>query len=257
MNGSASSSAAYAASRTVATNGSATPSVTGRRASLAGTDRASARLPAASCWYSRRWAGSLALRARVSKASAERAAVLRCWTWKAAVRSNGSLPGLALNAVPCSGRLMMSRMAPLCHRQSPKHAANTTMQKISRLRSSSRCSTRLRRSSWRIGRRVVATPRPALLALLGDDLVRGGRRRLLLGAAERAGVVVLVRLAGDRVLELAHARAELAAEGRQSLGTEDQKHDPEHDQQLEGPDGLEEGEAHQAFLRSAKPSGLP
>src|SRR4051812_18302918 len=181
----------------------------------------------------------------------------RSWTWKAAVRSNGSLPFFDLKAVPCSGRLMMSRIAPLCHRQSPKHAANTTMQKISRLRSSSRCSTRLRRSSWRIGRRVVATPRAALLALLGDDLVRGGRRRLLLGAAERACVVVLVRLAGDGVLELAHARADLAAEARQSLGPEDQQHDPEHDQQLEGPDGLEEGEAHQAFLRPAKPSGSP
>jgi len=57
-------------------------------------------------------------------------------------------------------------------------------------------------------------------------------------------VVVVVGLARDRVLELAHARAELAPQAGQALRPEDQQHDPEHDQKLEGTDGFEDGEAH-------------
>jgi hypothetical protein len=37
-----------------------------------------------------------------------------------------------------SGRFMMSRIALSCHRQTPNAIRNTTMQAISRLRSSSR-----------------------------------------------------------------------------------------------------------------------
>src|SRR3712207_8719438 len=45
-------------------------------------------------------------------------------------------------------------------------------------------------------------------------------------------VVLVTAAAGDGVLELAHARAELAAEPRKALGAEDQEHDHQDDDQL-------------------------
>jgi hypothetical protein len=42
--------------------------------------------------------------------------------------------------------------------------------------------------------------------------------------------------AGDGVLELAHARAELAPERREPLGAEDDQHDDEHDDEFEWAD---------------------
>ena len=53
----------------------------------------------------------------------------------------------------------------------------------------------------------------------------------------------------ERVLELAHARAELAAQPRQPLGPEDQQHDDEDDDQLGGPKGMV------ASRRGGPPSG--
>jgi hypothetical protein len=50
--------------------------------------------------------------------------------------------------------------------------------------------------------------------------------------------------AGDRVLELAHARPELATEARQPLGPEDEEDDDEHDDELGRPDALEDGQVH-------------
>ena len=50
---------------------------------------------------------------------------------------------------------MMSRITSSCHRQMPKLMTNAVTQMISRVRSSSRCSIRLSRSSCRIGRRVL------------------------------------------------------------------------------------------------------
>src|SRR5919201_1839690 len=121
---------------------------------------------------------------------------------------------------------------------------------MSRLRSSSRCSTRLSRSSWPIGRRRLkrapgwrsgVRARGGLIlraALARHDLGIGGRTVELLLAHGRllATLVAVLVLAGQRVLELAHARAELAPEPGQALGPEDDEHDEQDDPQLEGAD---------------------
>src|SRR3954453_17729680 len=123
---------------------------------------------------------------------------------------------------------------------------------MSRERSSSRWSTRLRRSSWPTGRtRPVPGWRPPgigargglVLAarLAGDDLglsggrIELGRRRPLRRRLQPVVVVVLV-LARDRVLELAHARPELPAQAGEPLRAEDDENDEEDDPQLEGSD---------------------
>src|SRR4051794_4047486 len=98
---------------------------------------------------------------------------------------------------------------------------------MSRVRSSSRCSTRLSRSSWPTGRRRdIAARRPrsggvrargglVLRArLAGHDLGLGGGGVEVLVAYRLVAthvlvVVVALVLAGDRVLELAHAGPEL------------------------------------------------
>src|SRR5437773_1764474 len=123
------------------------------------------------------------------------------------------------------------------------------MHQMSRVRSSSRCSTMLSRSSYPTGRRRAMPPRTAqpglrlgargraLLALpVGrHDLGLVGRvlerRRGALGRLVVVAAVVLV-LAGDGVLELAHPRAELAAEARKALGPKDEQHDHEDDHEL-------------------------
>jgi len=69
-----------------------------------------------------------------------------CACWKFADRSNGSsLPDL--KAVFSSGRFMISSTLSFCQNATPKQTRNAATQMISRVRSSSRCSTRLRRSS--------------------------------------------------------------------------------------------------------------
>src|SRR6185436_6629179 len=82
---------------------------------------------------------------------------------------------------------------------------------------------------------------PARLA--GHDLGFGRGRvdRGLLGAvgglAERVAILVVVLvLAGDGVLELAHPGAELTAQPRKALGAEDDENDEEDDPQLERSD---------------------
>src|SRR3954447_13730686 len=49
-------------------------------------------------------------------------------------------------------------------------------------------------------------------------------------------VIIVVLVAGQRVLELAHPRAERLAEIRQALGAEDHERDHEHDCELEWSD---------------------
>jgi hypothetical protein len=66
------------------------------------------------------------------------------------------LPVPPWNALFSSGRLMMSSRMSFCQIATPKQTPNATMQMMSRVRSSSRCSTRLRRSSWATGLSFVA-----------------------------------------------------------------------------------------------------
>src|SRR3954454_18666528 len=83
-----------------------------------------------------------------------------------------------------------------------------------RVRSSSRCSTTVRRSSW----------------LTGFSLAIGVRVSL-----ELLPLFVLV-LARHGVLELTHPRSERTAETREPLGPKDHEHDDEDDDQLEWAD---------------------
>src|SRR4051812_39628649 len=162
-----------------------------------------------------------------------------------------------------------------------KHTIRPTTQTINRLRSSSRCSTRLSRSSWPIGlmlmpaapvrgrargpgSRPPARRRLVPLARRGPRHVRLRRERVSgLGAHElgatpgcrRVVVLVVARLAGDRVLELAHAAAELLAEAGKPLGTEDHQNDDQDDDELEGTDVGHLRMAFRSGLRSLAPYG--
>src|SRR4051794_18927305 len=105
----------------------------------------------------------------------------------------------------------------------PVATQNASRHTISRTRSSVRCSTRLSRSSWPTGRRADAmagrravSARRALahVAFHGGGFALGPpeRSRGLGPAAVARGRVadlVVAVLARDRVLELAHAAAEL------------------------------------------------
>src|SRR5687768_12918146 len=103
------------------------------------------------------------------------------------------------------------------------------------------------RSSWDIGR-IRRTPyaAPRLGVLLGGRgrLCGRGRRRPRLGHFGGAlGELVLV-LAGDRVLELAHSTSHRSAEIRQALRTKNDQDDHKDDHDLErawSPHGLTDG----------------
>src|SRR3954468_14429024 len=83
-----------------------------------------------------------------------------------------------------------------------------------RVRSSSRCSTTVRRSSW----------------VTGFSLAMGARFGLQLL------VFLVLVLAGHGVLELAHAAPQRAPQAGEPLGPEDDEHDDEDDDQLEWAD---------------------
>jgi hypothetical protein len=72
-------------------------------------------------------------------------------------------------------------------------------------------------------------------ALVRDGLCRRGGPHDLARSVVVVLMVIAV-LAGDGVLELAHARAQLPAEGGQPLGAEDDQHDDEHDHEFEWAD---------------------
>src|SRR5262249_17792593 len=142
-----------------------------------------------------------------------------------------------------------------CHMHNAVVAASASSEMMIRTRSSVRCSTRLSRSSWETGRSLRAMEPQMTRALargtLADDLALE-RSLLALGAPERGLdlapvggavraalavlVVVVLVLATDRVLELAHPRTELLAQAGQALGPEDQEHDHQNDDQLHGSD---------------------
>src|SRR6266498_2706625 len=131
-----------------------------------------------------------------------------------------------------------------CQKQRARATAKVSSETTSRVRSSSRCSTMERRSSWLTGRKraiayapawalaaglAAAGRLPLALCLLVRRLRRCGRRgRGLL--RRRSGLAACLRvsrglqflalliLAGDRVLELAHPLAQSPAQLRQTLG---------------------------------------
>src|SRR5213593_1621032 len=100
-----------------------------------------------------------------------------------------------------------------------KTTVTLSSEMTSRVRSSPRCSTSVASSPWRRrrGRSLIA-----LRVALG----RGRNRvlRLSLGCRRQLWRLVLV-LAGDRVLELAHALAERASHLGQPLRAEDEEDD--------------------------------
>src|SRR5689334_18324015 len=127
--------------------------------------------------------------------------------------------------MPCgSGSLTMSSSRWFCQKHSENAITNANAVTISRDRSSSRCSTTLRRSSWVIGL-MRGTARGCYvrsrLGVGGLRLARGaGGLRLLVGRRRRDVLggrrlddlalvfVIVVVPAGDGVLELAQAAAE-------------------------------------------------
>src|SRR5918998_3252450 len=117
----------------------------------------------------------------------------------------------------------MSSISASCQKQSAKAAPNATSEMMIRVRSSSRCSTSVRRSS-----KLTARARAKELSLvLGDylalDLVGLGR------ALDLRLAVLLVVLARDRVLELPHPGPERLAQLREPLRPEDDQGDHEDD----------------------------
>src|SRR6266404_4789489 len=89
-----------------------------------------------------------------------------------------------------------------------------------RLRNSSRCSSSVASSPWSRRRGSLA------IVALGGRVVLGGRGRRL-GGRELGGRVR--RIAGDRVLELAHPRSERATHLRQPLRAEEEQDDSKQD----------------------------
>ena len=185
-------------------NGSPTPSVTGRRPVASGATAAVARDSSLISAQRARSAGLRSSDRAISRASTSHCRYSRfCACWNAAVRSSGSSLPL-VNADFSSGRSRISRIASFCQKQKPNATTNAARQMMIRVRSSSRCSTRLRRSSCAIGRSAVAMARCGSRALaaralaLVDDLAVD--RRGVVGATERsvgllAVVVVLVEIA--------------------------------------------------------------
>src|SRR5215208_7200644 len=107
-----------------------------------------------------------------------------------------------------SGAFTMSSTRWFCQAVTPQATTNASALTISRLRSSSRWSTTESRSSWEIG---LIRRTPTRLLRLGLPLA-GRRYRRGLGRLGRPlGQLVLV-LAGDGILELAHSATEGATQ---------------------------------------------
>src|SRR4051812_40222368 len=164
---------------------------------------------------------------------------------------NGSVTPRVTGLRSPSGWLTIFSSQWFCQKQSPSATPNAPSMMMMRVRSSSRCSTRLSRSSWPIGRMRRATEGGAPTPLGGVGGLGGaGGRRLLVrrgrdGRGRRDGggllgvpllELLVVVVAGHGVLELAHAAPERAAEVGQPLGPENQEHDDQDDDDLDGAD---------------------
>src|SRR6266550_69000 len=134
-----------------------------------------------------------------------------------------------------NGPLAMSSSMWFCQKQRASATPKTASETIRRARSSSRCSTRVRRSSCLTPfRRAIEGP---LSALLGDYLALDGLHRFsvslglrLLQLAQLSVVIVVV--AAHRALELTNSLAERTSQLRQALGPENDQGNDQDDQQL-------------------------
>src|SRR5258707_1685200 len=141
--------------------------------------------------------------------------------------------------LPGSGPEAISSSRWFCQKQRASATPKAAAQTMSRLRSSSRCSTRLRRSSWETGpmRRDIPD-RPPSGSLIGDRLLRRGSlaRAGLRPGRRRGPLVLIVVLAADRAAELADSPAQRATQLRQAFRTEHHQGDYQDDDYLEGTD---------------------
>src|SRR3989440_4232194 len=118
-----------------------------------------------------------------------------------------------------SGWLTIFSSQWFCQKESPRATPNAASATMIRVRSSARCSTRLRRSSWPTGRmrRATASGGRAPLGGVGGLGGAGGRRLLVSrgrdgrGRSDGSGLLgvvllelLVVVLAGHGILELAH-----------------------------------------------------
>src|SRR5581483_1817832 len=144
---------------------------------------------------------------------------------------NGSVTPKVIGFSPCgSGRLAMSSSRWFCQKQSPQATTSTAALTTIRVRSSSRCSTSVMRSSNLAALRRAT----ALRAMLAYDLALNRLRGRLARVRDLGPLRLVVVLAGDRGAELADALAEGATQLRQPLGAEDHQGDDQDDRQLEG-----------------------
>src|SRR3954447_14282447 len=127
---------------------------------------------------------------------------------------NASATPKVIGSLPCSGLFSQCRSWWFCQKQSASATPNAASETTMRVRSSSRCSTTVRRSSW----------------LTGFSFAMGA-----CVSFELLSFLVLV-LAGHGVLELTHSGSQRTSQTRQPLRPENQEHDDEDDDQLEWAD---------------------
>src|SRR6266516_6325210 len=122
-----------------------------------------------------------------------------------------------------------------------KAAPTASRETMIRDRSSSRCSTSVASSLWprRRGSRFMATGASLLRDFVVLARLRGRRRRRLggrRGLRQLRLVIVIVVLAADGVLELAHPFAERLPDFRQALRTEEKQREQQQSGDLERAD---------------------
>src|SRR4051812_1734146 len=151
---------------------------------------------------------------------------------------NGSVtPNVTICLSFGSGFVSQSISSPLNAKQNGNAISIAPIAMKRRARSSPRCSTSVASSPWsrRRGSRFHAMARRVLDGVvLARRRARRSRGHGALGGARRddLAIVVVVVLAADRLLELAHPAAERAAHLGQPLRAEDQQRGEQDDEQL-------------------------
>src|SRR5579884_1329468 len=195
--------------------------------SRAGADRGNELTACLAPWAiswaaARSWGGS-----RLDEARAAAPCSILTRPWRSPTEWLGTDPRLPDPAMLASGgraRFRTFSSGWFCQKQMPKATSRTPTQTNSRMRSSSRWSTMLRRSSWPMGRSFMARappdqPEPLGAGLWGRDAGRlgGGSRRFGgRGRGQRRALVLLrgLGVARDRVLELTHSLPQGLAQRR-------------------------------------------